>query len=493
HPPKTEYTPDQKLTQSAQKFFDLISDRKKFPLSDDDILSYHNLVKNHPELRDEPFFKEVLNPDLYRTKPDDALLKMRMKVAHLIADGKIDVSGVPPIFADKYLFGKQALGLFDLSQDFHLKDFVGGSVVDKAKQYVAIDKVSRMVYETTKSSFEKMENRLQEWADEPELGPRLKGLETQLKPYHKLLKGIEEAEEKGDDKLAQAMVKANTIQLRAMLDQDLRQLAPNMSAKDREKAVNDKLEFLTTAFRLVEEYGTDGPVAAAKMRSNVAELKKTAIELGISTGDYEQDQISFRKKAFSLLNDSSMDLLHQAYQQGLEKLGPDAKAVVAKAKSLEGEIATTKAALKFAAKIAGSLVPGGLVVIEGADLAIKAGKHYQHGKMVDMVRRSPEAQRHERDELILEAALTIALLGYEHAAHAAEAAHISQGVKNFAKLSPAAQHHIAEEALAKSAKELGKEVLKGRALDIAKEKLIHHMMGEAEHAEQGGAAHGEEH
>lgn len=94
---------------------------------------------------------------------------------------------MPGYYADKYLFGKNQLGLFEISGDFHLKDFLSGSVQQKAAQFVGVEKFSRLVYTTTQDTIWARQTQLRKDAADPQLGTTLQGLQAAVKPYQSSL------------------------------------------------------------------------------------------------------------------------------------------------------------------------------------------------------------------------------------------------------------------------------------------------------------------
>lgn len=96
------------------------------------------------------------------------------------------------------------------------------------------------------------------------------------------------------------------------------------------------------------------------MTKQANDLDGVARELGVVGKSTDSDCLAFRKKAFALYHNKDMDLLRSAYAEGLKKLGPDAQAVVAKAESLEAEVALAKGAVKFGAGMVAKGLGGGL-------------------------------------------------------------------------------------------------------------------------------------
>lgn len=404
-PAVTNYTDDEKLAKDAQDFFDFVS---TLPLKDDDYLSTNNLVKNHPEIRDWPFFRHLENGSL-----DE-----RGKIAELIAKGKVNVAGVQPYFADRYLFHKLELGVFELSGDFHLKDFLSGSVADKARQFVAIDKIAQMIHDTTKQRFEAQETKLRSLAARPaELGAKLAQLQAGLRPYQSVLSNMRSstagkvAGDMGGPLAGYALKQLGEQQMATLKALIKAEQAKTGGPPLSDTQIEIKIQQLRSADALIDRYGSDGNKAAAKMIKQADDLAQTAAEMGVA-GDYQQDRIEFRKQAFALYNNKDMDMLHAAYVEGMQGLGPDAAKVVQNATKLEDEISTYKGYAKTAARLVATMT-GVDLALQVGELAIHVGETYRDGKMVDDVRRSSEAQEKAWRNVAFEAVMVAANVGFK--------------------------------------------------------------------------------
>lgn len=403
-PPQRNYSDDEQLARQAQDFFDFVS---TLPVQDDDYLSTDNLVLNHPEIREQPFYHQLENADL------DA----RSRVIGLIADGKVKVAGVQAHFADQLLFHKRELGVFELSGDFHLKDFVSGSVSDKARQFIAIDRFAQMVHDTTRDRLAAQEEQLRQSAADPaRLGQKLQQIQTGLKPYQLLLDAAHGSQAASLQRLADTTLGGAARMLTQSLDQQFEALIQAEQQRQGlppldKTALAAKKQQLQAADALLRQYGSDGARAAAKMRGQADDLARTAVEMGVA-GDYAAQRIDFRQRAFAMYHDKDMDLLHQAYVEGLQKLGPDAAKVVGNAEKLEGEIETTKKYAKLAGHLAATLV-GVDLVLQLGELTAHVGSTYRAGDLVDGVRRSQEAQDRAWDSVAFEAMMLAANNGFK--------------------------------------------------------------------------------
>jgi len=389
-------SPTKRYVDSANAFFARLGDRQRYPLGADDYLSTRDLTTERG--------KQLLQ-DMQETGfslPTD--LDSRLQLAQFIADGRIDASGVPGYYADKYLFGKNQLGLFEISGDFQLKDFLSGSVQQKAAQFVGVEKFSQMVYTTTQDTIRARQAQLRKDAADPQLGTTLQGLQATVKPYQNTL----------------AVIAANQGKkgiLADLHDQALKDLKAQLKAQAGGQLSpaeqQSRVDALLGAYQLLKEYGSDGPEAAKRMTKQANDLDGVARDLGVA-GNYDSDRLSFRKKAFALYHNKDMDLLRSAYAEGLKKLGPAAQAVVAKAESLEAEVALAKGAVKFGA----GMVAKGLGVgwaMEALEWGHKIGNTYLLGNMVDGIRRSEEAQRQAVSGLVVDAAALALSKGIDHA------------------------------------------------------------------------------
>ncbi|MGE3725087.1 MAG: hypothetical protein AB7I41_06025 [Candidatus Sericytochromatia bacterium] len=389
-------SPTLRYLNAANAFFARLGDRQRYPLGADDYLSTRDLTTERG--------KQLLQ-DMQETGfslPTD--LDSRLQLAQFIADGRIDVSGVPGYFADKYLFGKNQLGLFEIAGDYQLKDFLSGSVQQKAAQFVGVEKFSQMVYQTTQDKIWARQTQLRKDAADPNLGATLKGLQAAVKPYQNAL----------------AVISANQGKkgfLADMHDKALADLKAQLKAQAggllSPAEQQTRVDALLGAYQMLKEYGSDGPEAAKRMTQQAKALDGVARELGVA-GNYEGDRLAFRKKAFALYHNKDMDLLRADYAEGLKKLGPAAQAVVAKAESLEAEVALAKSAVKFGA----GMVAKGLGVgwaMEALEWGHKLGNTYLLGDMVDGIRRSEAAQRQAVNGLVVDAAALAISKGIDHA------------------------------------------------------------------------------
>ncbi|HEY9839648.1 MAG TPA: hypothetical protein V6D23_04265, partial [Candidatus Obscuribacterales bacterium] len=372
-PAQTHFSADEKLIRDAQEFFDYVS---TLPLSEDDYLSSDNLVTHHRDIQNWPFFRQM----------DKMNLDERTHLAQLIADNKISVPRLQPHFADKYIFHKKELDIHDLPGDFHLKDFLNGSVADKARQFVAIDKFAQMVHDTTQKKLAQQEEQLRLSAKEPQkLETSLKKLDASLKPYQDIL----------DKHHAIPNLDGATIAAKKALLDTLKLLIQAEQSKSGQPKLSDaeleaKYQNILAADKLIREYGTNGADAAKKMLDQAETLKKSAKELGV-TGTYAEDRLEFRKKAFALYYNKDLDMLHGAFVEGMKGLGPDAAKVVAKAEEMEKSIDRAKTVAKVAVHLVASLT-GAELVLKAGELAFKIGDTYRQGKWVDVGLRSQEAQ-----------------------------------------------------------------------------------------------------
>lgn len=389
-------SPTLRYVSAANAFFARLGDRQRYPLGSDDYLSTRDLTTERG--------KQLLQ-DMQETGfslPTD--LDSRLQLARFIADGRVDVSGVPGYYADKYLFGKNQLGLFEISGDFHLKDFLSGSVQQKASQFVGVEQFSQMVYQTTQDKIRTRQAQLRKDAADPQLGATLQGLQAVVKPYQKALAVI----------VANQDQKGYLGELREKALKDLKaQLNAQVGGQLSPAEQQTRVDALLGAHQMLNEYGSNGSEAAKRMLKQANDLDGVARELGVA-GNYERDREAFRKKAFALYHNKDMDLLRADYAEGLKKLSPDAQAVVKNAESLEAEVALAKGAVKFGA----GMIAKGMGVgwaMEALEWGHKMGNTYLLGNMVDGIRRSEAAQRQAVSGLVVDAAALALSKGIDHA------------------------------------------------------------------------------
>ena len=399
---RTGYSEAESLARDAQDFFDFVSG---FAPTDGS-LSYEGLDNQHPEIRQHPFFYRFFN---------NPTVEGRLEIARLIAENKVKVHGVSGHFADEFLFGKHSLGVFEIHGNLRLRDFLQGNVVDKARQFVAIDEFARMVHDTTQKSLLGRADELRALAAAPDkLAQALKTMSDYTEPYKAALKKGHELANFGAEIEKKPVIEALKKQNPGKDDAWYTQEYANLKA----------------AWDMLQHYGSDAGKAVQKLEREAAKLEGAAAEMGV-TGSYEDRRSYFMNYAFSMYNDKSADLLHSAFKEGINQLGPyreDLRKVLGKAEDLEDEIAMAKSVI---VNVVGTLT-GTELIVAGMQIAARIATHVgPNARKVDLGLRSQEAQDAAAKAIVWDIVTEAVTQGFKSYAKSLDAAVEKQATELF--------------------------------------------------------------
>ncbi|MEZ0374282.1 MAG: hypothetical protein ACAI44_34650, partial [Candidatus Sericytochromatia bacterium] len=375
----TTYSDDEYLAREAQDFFDLVAKH----VEQDGDLSYERLERRVPEIREHPLYHDYFGPYGGTTQ--------HLKLAQLIADGKIQVGLVGANFVDRHLFGKYNPGIFELHGDQNLTNQLTDSVVDKAKQFVAVDKAARMIHDKT---YELLHGKSQALlglaSDEAYLQTVLDGMKTFVADYKSELDAF--------TRDVQSAIEA-PAKLKAKISEKLKQ--NGVTGKELSKRTDEIYEKLLSVQKTLDHYGGNAASAAEKMRDEAKKLEAMTYDLHVND-KYEDDRGQFlHYEAFAIYH-GELDILRSVLDAELAKMGSTgeiAKGVLSRAEDLEDEIDFAKDVLTTAAE----LIPGVGEAIIAAKIISHGMNYYEGMEANELGLRSDEAQNHELMELAFEA------------------------------------------------------------------------------------------
>lgn len=362
---KAEYTyaQDEQLRQDFQSFVDFLSE---FAPNDDYTFAEQLQIK-HREIQTHPFYREHFR--------NGVKMETRLKLAEMLASGQVQAGQISGHFADRFFFGKQNLGIFDIPDDLRLRDFLKGGIKEKAAQLLAVSQFAKMVHDTTRDTLAQKAQQLRDLAASANLGQSLQILNTEVEPYFKDLKG------------------APAWQQDFLIKEQLKKTHPDWS----EDQISQALATLKSKFKMVDHYGLDAAKAAATMNKEADRLIKFQEELGVN-GDFEDNPRYFMDKAFALYYTSGMDVLQNQYKQNLAQssYAQNLEPVLKGASKLENEIDFAKSAL---VNVIG-MATGTEWIVAAAQITAKAASYYRQEDLVDLGLRSREAQQKIMDSIV---------------------------------------------------------------------------------------------
>ncbi|MEZ0368381.1 MAG: hypothetical protein ACAI44_04755, partial [Candidatus Sericytochromatia bacterium] len=298
----TTYSDDEELARVAQDFFDLLARQ----IGQDGDLSYEWIENNVPEIRDHPGYAEFFG--------SQNGTNAHLRLCKLIAENKVQVAGVGANFVDRNLFGKLHPGIVELHGDLRVTNQLTGSVVDKAKQFIALDKAARMIHDKT---YELLHGKSQALlgiaSDVTYLQGVLDEMVTFIEDYAVELDTINSEPMKAAKALENISQK-----IRAKL------IAQGVNASELKQKTKEMLEQVKEVNTTLKHYGSDAAKAAAKMKEEAGKLEALTRELEVDK-PYEEDRGQFlHYQAFKIYH-GELDVLSSTLKQELEKMGADGK------------------------------------------------------------------------------------------------------------------------------------------------------------------------